>query len=77
MSVKTLAEIKSAFETGDKPTGQDFIDLIDTLHDDTTGLVHTNRTLLDAYTGPVDLSGYATLTNVDDRIQTIGGYNVC
>jgi len=31
MSNKTLAELKARFETGDQPTGQDFIDLIDSL----------------------------------------------
>ena len=29
MSVKTVAELKSRFETGDTPTGQDFIDFLD------------------------------------------------
>lgn len=29
MAIKTVAELKTKFETGDKPTGQDFIDLID------------------------------------------------
>lgn len=29
MSVKTLAELKTKFETGDKPTASDFVDLID------------------------------------------------
>jgi len=31
MATKTKDELKSVFETGDKPTGQDFIDMIDTL----------------------------------------------
>jgi len=31
MSNKTLAELKARFETGDQPTGQDFVDLIDSL----------------------------------------------
>ena len=35
MAKRTLAEIKALFETGDKPTGQDFIDMIDTLEDAT------------------------------------------
>ena len=29
MSVKTIADLKARFETGDTPTGQDFIDFLD------------------------------------------------
>ena len=34
MATRTLAEVKALFETGDKPTGAHFVDLIDTLHDE-------------------------------------------
>lgn len=33
MTVRTLAEIKALFETGDRPIGADFTDLVDTLTD--------------------------------------------
>ncbi len=33
MAKLALAELKSKFETGDKPTAQDFVDIIDSLKD--------------------------------------------
>lgn len=38
MARKTIAEVKSKFETGDRPTGSDYEDLIDTLSAQATDL---------------------------------------
>ena len=38
MSVISIAELKTKFETGDVPSQQDFIDLIDTLSDDVSAI---------------------------------------
>lgn len=38
MAKKTVTEIKALFESGDRPSGQDFIDLIDTLSANSTDL---------------------------------------
>jgi hypothetical protein len=38
MAKVAIATLKSKFETGDTPTGTDFVDLIDTLNDDISNL---------------------------------------
>lgn len=60
MSIQTLAYLKSRFETGDFPTQQDFIDLIETL-----GLQNNLRTV--EYT-----VGVPGITGVDYNFTSVG-----
>jgi len=66
---KTLVELKALFETGDKPTQQDFIDLIDTLEDASQIDIHENDSTahgIDSVLTTLELKAAAndgTLTN--------------
>lgn len=58
MAKKTLAEIKSKFETGDRPTGQDYSDLIETLAAQATDLGTAGN-------NEIEITGLDTTTTID------------
>lgn len=58
MAIKTLAELKSKFETGDTPTGQDFIDFMDSF-------LHAQ---LGNFPNPLPAVSGAALTDIGDAL---------
>ncbi len=58
MSIKTLAELKAKFETGDQPTGADFVDLIDSF-------LHAQ---LGNFPNPLPAVSGAALTNIGSAL---------
>ena len=63
MARSTLSYVKSKFESGDRPTGQDFIDLIDTLVQQATdlGTAGNNESVI---------NGIENLTTIDSYDAT-------
>ena len=65
MTIRTAVELKALFETGDRPTQQDFVDLIDSL-------LHT---LGDNFPNPLPAVSAANLTNlpIPDPLPAVSG----
>jgi hypothetical protein len=61
MAVVTLAELKTYFETGDKPTEQQFINLIDTLASMPAGLTNQQLDAINAANNPNSGNPFATI----------------
>lgn len=85
MSKIDLTTLKSKFETGDRPQGADFVDLIDTLEDVTlvatkadasavTALEGTVSTLTTTVSGKLDKSGGTMTGQLDMGGNSITGY---
>ena len=72
MAEKSINYIKTRFETGDRPTGEDFADLIDTLAANATslGLVTNNSTTEDLDTEHT-VFGIENPTVVDSFLTTV------
>lgn len=67
MAIQDIDQIKAAFETGDRPTGADFANLIDTLAANATSLgLITNNDVADEIT----ISGIENPTIVDSFSDT-------
>lgn len=64
MARTTLAQVKSKFESGDRPTGADFIDLIDTLVQQATDLGSSGN-------NESSVSGIENQTTVDSYDCTV------
>jgi hypothetical protein len=60
MARTTLSYVKSRFESGDRPTGQDFIDLIDTLVQQSTdlGTAGNNESSISGIENPTTIDSY-------------------
>lgn len=63
MTILPLDDIKSKFQTGDRPTGTDYSDLIDTLVADSTNLGTAGN-------NTVDITGIENETTIDSFIAT-------
>ena len=61
MAVVTLAELKTYFETGDKPTEQQFVNLIDTLASLPAGLTNQQLDAINAANNPNSGNPFATI----------------
>lgn len=64
MARSTLAHVKSKFESGDRPTGADFIDLIDTLVQQATDLGSSgnNESSVSGIENPTTVDSYDCTT---------------
>lgn len=60
MARTTLSYVKSRFESGDRPTGQDFVDLIDTLVQQSTdlGTSGNNESSVSGIENPTTIDSY-------------------
>jgi len=61
MAVKTLAELKAYFETGDKPTQAEFEDLLDTMFSIASGMKMYNCKL-------TEVGGVLTVTVINNQL---------
>lgn len=66
MAIKSLNAVKADFQTGDRPTGANFVDMIDTLAAQASGAVQPNTDpARAASTANLVLSGEQTVDDVD------------
>ncbi len=67
MAKKTITELKTAFSSGKKPTGQDFTDLIDTTYDTLSLEEHNTEVAPHQYGGRFEWR-YNPITNSLDLV---------
>jgi hypothetical protein len=70
MSVKTSTQLKSAFQTGDVPSQQDFSDLIDTMESQDATALDTAQSAVDSATAAV-----AVVAGITFNYFVVASYN--